>query len=234
MFTVSEQLCTASNVEIKFQSLVIFCLLTSSLTNAPEAKTNNGQFMRVQLYLYELHQLFYFYRARCDTCKFAALLPAYDRPMACVLWRPFSSLSCYHGRHDPDGTDVCDGVVIKQNHHLSNICAREQQCLLTADGQLFTVQRLFSVQLLGKAVCHSGSGEINLPKPCVGPAVGWTQALCGMFTGMEGYSAGVLTVRTYASVVRCALHVDGVVQCAMTGFKLRVCVPPLKSGRDPS
>lgn len=119
-----------------------------------------------------------------------ALQPASDRPMARILWRPFSSLSCCHGRHDLDGTDVRDGVVIKQNHHLSNICAREQQCLLTADGQLFTVQCLFSVQLLGKAVCHSGSGEINLPKPCVGPAVGWTWALCGKFTGMEGYMCG--------------------------------------------
>lgn len=149
--------------------------------------------------------------------------------MARVSWRPFSSLSCCHSRHDPDGTDVCYGVVIKRSRHLSNICAREQQCLLTADGQLFTAQRLVSVQLLGKAGCRSGSGgEINLPKPCVGPAVGWTRALRGMFTGVEGYmraGGGVLTVRTYASPVRCALHADGVVKCVVAEF-MRMCSSP--------
>lgn len=160
-----------------------------------------------------------------------ALRPAYDRPVARVSWRPSSSLSCCHGRHHPDGTDVCDGVVIKRSHLLSNTCAREQQCLLTADGQLFTVQRLFSVQLLGKAGCRSGSGgggeSIFLSlvsaqllagrEPCAACLRTWKDAC-----------AVVLAVRTYASAVRCALHADGVVQCAAPGFKLRVCVPSPK------
>lgn len=77
-------------------------------------------------------------------------------------------------------------------------------------------------------------GEINLPKPCVGPAVGWTRALCGMFTGMEGCMRGGSYGPNVCVCCRCALHADGVVQCATAGFKLRVCVPLLKSGWDPS